>query len=133
MDTACQSGFFAPHDNLSDSVNSNIIQSEIEGGVHLRDLSPGTVLEVRTRNRDYTILYKGWDQAEISGHPIFCPEPVPVTIHGSTWGGSMLKARYIGRGMRLEFGPRESDPIRTSVILDVRSRQATSPAATLPE
>ena len=33
----------------------------------------------------------------------------------------MLKARFIGRGMRLEFGHPEFDPIRTSVILEVRS------------
>src|SRR6516164_9458015 len=111
---------FRPHANLSDGINSQIVQSEVEGGVHLRDVTPGTVLEVRTENRFYTILYKGWDQALISGHPVFCPQPVPVTIHGSTWGGSMLKTRYIGRGMRLEFGHPQFDPIRTSVILDVR-------------
>jgi hypothetical protein len=116
--------FFQPHTNLSDAVNGNIVQSEIEGGVHLRDLAPGAVIEVRTQNRAYTIRFKGWDQAEISGHPVFCPEPVPVTIHGSTWGGSMLKTRYIGRGMRLEFGNSKSDPIRTSVILEVRSLES---------
>ena len=111
---------FRPHANLSDAINSRIVESELEGGVHLRDVAPGTVLEVQTQNRAYTILYKGWDQALISGHPVFCPQPVPVTIHGSTWGGSMLKSHYIGRGMRLEFGHPELDPIRTSVILDVR-------------
>src|ERR1700736_4999636 len=35
---------FVAHPHLSDSVNHNIIQSEIEGGVHLRDLPPGSVL-----------------------------------------------------------------------------------------
>ena len=125
MATTCEyPHFFEPHANLGDAVNGNIVQSEIEGGVHLRDLTPGTVLEVRTQNRAYTILYKGWDQALISGHPVFCPQPVPVTIHGSTWGGSMLKTRYIGRGMRLEFGSANSDSIRTSIILEVRSRES---------
>jgi hypothetical protein len=113
---------FPPHVNLSDAVNHNIVHSEIEGGVHLQDLAPGTVLEVQTENRAYTILFTGWDQALISGHPVFCPQPVPVTIHGSTWGGSMIKTRYIGRGMRLEFGHPDCDAIRTSVIVDVRSR-----------
>lgn len=111
---------FQPHANLSDEINNNIVQSEVEGGVHLRDVPPGTILEVQTQNRAYKILYQGWDQALISGHPVFCPEPVPVTIHGSTWGGSMLKSRFIGRGMRLEFGHPDFEPIRTSVILDVR-------------
>ena len=36
----------------------------------------------------------------------------------------MLKTRYIGRGMRLEFGNAKSDPIRTSIILEVRSRES---------
>jgi len=40
---------FEPHPNFSDVINRNIIQSEIEGGVHLRDLLPGTVLEVHTQ------------------------------------------------------------------------------------
>src|SRR3954449_8743754 len=82
-DTGEYPQLFQPHANLSDAVNGNIVQSEIEGGVHLRDLLPGTVLEVRTQNRAYTILYKGFDQALISGHPVFCPQPVAVTIHGS--------------------------------------------------
>ena len=39
----------------------------------------------------------------------------------------MIKTSFIGRGMRLEFGHPECDLIRTSVILDVRSRQAPQP------
>jgi hypothetical protein len=106
---------------LDDAVNGHIIQSEIEGGVHLGELAPGTVLEVETANRAYTIRYQGSGQAWISGHPVFCPEPTLVTINGSTWGGSMIKAGYIGRGMRLEFARPEFAPITTSVIRDVRA------------
>jgi hypothetical protein len=113
------SAFFRPHPNLADCVNGNIVQSEVEGGVYLKNLRPGTVLRVQTLNHSYTILYQGWDQAMISGHPVFCPDPVPVTIHGSTWGGSMLKARFIGRGMHLEFAHPDHDPIRTSRIVEV--------------
>ena len=116
--------FFLPNPHLCDAVNSRIVQSEIEGGVHLRDVVPGTVLEVRTQNREYTIEYQGSGQALISGHPVFCPEPVLVNIHGSTWGGSMLKERYIGRGMHLEFGHPQRQPITTSLIVDVREKRA---------
>jgi hypothetical protein len=38
---------FRPHPNLSDEVNSNIVQSEIEGGVRLEDLHPGSTLQVK--------------------------------------------------------------------------------------
>lgn len=115
---------FVPDPHLDDSVNHCIVQSEIEGGVHLHNVRPGTVLEVTTQNRAYTIHYQGSGQAFISGHPVFCPEPVLVSIHGSTWGGSMLKERYIGRGMHLEFGPPQHQPITTSVIVDVREKKA---------
>lgn len=115
---------FVPNSHLGDDVNGRIVQSEIEGGVHLGDVPPGTVLEVQTQNRAYTIRYQGRGQALISGHPVFCPEPVLVSIHGSTWGGSMLKERYIGRGMHLEFGHPTCEPITTSVIVDVRETRS---------
>jgi len=108
--------------NLSDAINRNMIQSEIEGGVHLRDVPPGTVLELETENRFYTIVHQGGGEAWISGHPVFCPEPVLVRIHGSTWGGSMLKERFIGRGMHLEFLHPLFEPIVTSRIVDVREK-----------
>ena len=112
---------FTPHPNLSDDVNSNIIESEIEGGVSLGDLSPSTVLEIDTQNHRYTAVFLGESQALISGHPEYCPEPVLVGISGSTWGGSMLKLRYIGRGMHLEFShPEYHSPIVTSRIQAVR-------------
>ena len=114
---------FVPSPHLCDAVNDRIVQSEIEGGVHLRDVVPGTVLEVRTQNRAYTIEYQGSGQALISGHPVFCPKPVLVNIHGSTWGGSMLKEKFIGRGMCLEFAPPTNAAITTSVIVEVRETQ----------
>ena len=114
----------SPH--LSDVVNRRIVQSEIEGGVHLGALPPGAVLEIETENRSYTIEYRGLNQALISGHPIFCPQPTLVTISGSTWGGSMIKTGYIGRGMRLEFCSPEAEPITTSIVREVRSAQSRS-------
>jgi hypothetical protein len=46
---------------------------------------------------------------------------VRVAIAGSTWGGSMLKLRFVGRGMHLEFShPAYRTPIVTSPIQDVR-------------
>jgi len=113
---------FEPHPNLSNEINSNVIQSEVEGGVHLRDLAPGAVLEVQTCQRWYTIVNQGDGEALISGHPQYCPVPVLVKIHGSTWGGSMLKEQFIGRGMHLEFRHPNFQPITTSRILDVRER-----------
>jgi hypothetical protein len=120
VDRRHQTGIFGPHVNLSDEVNRHIVQSEIEGGVNLRDLPAPSTLEVETRNRYYTIVLQPGGEALISGHPEYCPEPTPVRIHGSNWGGSMLKASYLGRGMHLEFRhPRYPGVIVTSPIVDI--------------
>jgi hypothetical protein len=51
MDTQASTGasnpkLFRAHPQFSVSVNGNIIRSEIEGGVYLRDLSPSVSLVV---------------------------------------------------------------------------------------
>jgi hypothetical protein len=121
--TAPVPNLFAPHPNLSDQVNHNIAQSEIEGGVHLDALSVGDMLEVETQNRWYTIVNRGSGQVLICGHPKFCPAPTLVRIEGSTWGGSMLKSRFIGRGMRLEFRHPAFKTVTTSRIVEIRAMQ----------
>jgi hypothetical protein len=110
-----------PHPNFSDTINRNVVQSEIEGGVDLYDVPPGTVLEVQTKNHIYTIVHEARGQVLISGHPEFCPSPVEVRIHGSTWGGSMIMTKYLGRGMHLEFNHPVHQVIITSPIVDIRS------------
>lgn len=120
---------FTPHPNLSDEVNRHIVQSEIEGGVFLQDLPSATVLQIQTQHHCYTAVLQEDGSALISGHPEFCPQPVLVAIAGSTWGGSMLKRRYVGRGMHLEFcHPQYRTPIVTSPIKEIRECTRMSPA-----
>jgi len=112
---------FRSHPNLSDEVNRNIVQSEIEGGVFLNDLPPSTVLEIQTQHHCYQVVLLGDNNALISGHPQYCAEPIQVTIAGSTWGGSMLKRRFVGCGMHLEFRhPEYQTPIVTSRVQEIR-------------
>jgi hypothetical protein len=112
---------FTPHPNLTDEVNHNIAQSEIEGGVHLEDLVQGSRLEILTQHRWYTVVNCDGGQALISGHPKYCPRPLLVRIMGSTWGGSMLKMCFIGRSMHLEFKhPEYRTAITTSRIVEIR-------------
>jgi hypothetical protein len=112
---------FNPHPNLADEVNRSIVRSEIEGGVFLNDLPPSTILKIQTVHHCYTAVLLGGSEALLSGHPEFCPEPVQVAISGSTWGGSMLKLQYVGRGMHLEFRhPEYPAPIITSAIQEIR-------------
>ena len=116
---------FQPHRNLSDEINSAIVQSEIEGGVHFRNLPEPATLEVKTQNREYTLIVRHDGTAWIWGHPEFCPEPVLVKVNGSNWGGSMIKAHYLGRGMHMEFRhPAYPGCIVTSKIIDIKVKQA---------
>ena len=94
---------FRSHPNLGDEVNRNIVQSEIEGDVFLNDLPPATVLEIQTQHRCYRVVLLSDNNALNSGRHQDCPQPISVAIAGSTWGGSMLKRRFVGRGMHLEF------------------------------
>ena len=120
-----------PHPNLSDEVNRHIIQSEVEGGVFLENLTPSTVLQIETKHHSYTAVVLGGSQALICGHPKYCPQPVRVNIAGSTWGGSMLKSRFVGRGMHLEFShPDYQTPITTSAIQGIRE---CAPDTDLPD
>lgn len=121
------SRLFRPHENLSTEVNRKLVQSEIDGGVRLQDLEPGSMLRVHTQNTCYEIVVLHGGLAYLSGHPLYCPQPVLVTIAGSTWGGSMLKMRFIGRGMHLEFcHPGYPTPIVTSIILEIRDCRRTA-------
>jgi hypothetical protein len=118
---------FSPHQNLSDHVNRNIVRSEIEGGVYLKDLPDESTLEVVTQNRGYTLILRPDGLALISGHPEFCPEPVLVRISGCNWGGSMLKSAYLGRGMHLEYRhPDYRGPIVTSPIVEIKVRDVAA-------
>jgi hypothetical protein len=85
------------------------------------------VLEIQTMHHRYKAVLLGGSDALISGHPEFCPDPVQVAIAGSTWGGSMLKLQYVGRGMHLEFRhPAYDNPIVTSAIQEIRDTRVAS-------
>jgi hypothetical protein len=111
---------FTANPHWSDRVNRNIVQSEIEGGVYLRDVRPGAVLEIQTMDWTCRLEYCGDYEAWVSGHPKFCATPVQVYVAGSTWGGSMLKQHFIGRGMHLELLHPVHQRILTSPIVEIR-------------
>ena len=115
---------FTPHANFSNEINRNICRSEIEGGVCLDNLSVGARLEVETKNRLYLLENRGGAQVLISGHPQHCPQPVLVNLHGSTWGTPLIKMRFIGRGMHLEYRCPPCGVIRTSRIREIRELAA---------
>ena len=125
-----------PHDNLDDRVNAAIAQSEADGGVWFNKLPIGSTLQIKTANRLYLLARErtgcqcgaGFDfschclfsQWFILGHPTYCHKWTACRVAGSTFGGSMLKAGFVGVGMHLEFTTAEHGTITTSVIERVR-------------
>ena len=121
---------FQPHPNFDDAINRAICQSEMEGGVSLNELPLGAILDVQTANTLYQIENRGDGEVMISGHPEICPTPVLVSFHGSTWGTPMLKVRFIGRDMRMEFFHPFKGIVRTSRVQDIRERRSSEVAET---
>ena len=79
---------------------------EISGrpGVGLPTLEPWTRLQVETRNTLYEItLLDPWTgSVSIQGGRFFASQ-MPALLCGSSFGGSLLKLRWIGSGMRMEL------------------------------
>jgi hypothetical protein len=86
--------------------------------VDLSTLRPGSMVDVETRSRHYHIECRG-DEMRISGHPEYCPDPVPAHLQGSLDKEGALELGLIEPGMRLMFYLGDGRPVVTSKVLHV--------------
>ena len=93
----------------------NFEQSERDGGVHIDDIAVGACLRIRTTDHTAILVKCAESEFLIWEHPVFYPIPTPVCIVGSNWGGMILKHRFIGIGMSMEF-------VRTNWKPNIRRR-----------
>ena len=114
--------------NTVPDLQSEISESEPElgEGLSLEDIRIGGEVEVTTQHRCYSLENYGNGQVLISGHPKYCPQPVLVTLNGSTWGGSAMKMGFIGQDMLLEFRHPVYGIVRTSRIQAIRQLEHKS-------
>ena len=91
--------------------------------VDCKSLMRGSVIDVETKSRHYRIECLGGSAIRISGHPEYCPDPVPAQLHGSVDKEGVLELGLIGRGMRLMFLLNEHRPVTTSRVLRVQVDQ----------
>jgi hypothetical protein len=89
-------------------------------------LPPGSVLDVETKNRQYHIECLGGDSIRISGHPEYCPTPVPGKLKGSADKHGVTEPGLIGLGKYLQFLLDDHRPVTTSRVLHVRVKRAAS-------
>ena len=98
--------------------------------VECKSLGPGAVVDVETKSRHYHIECLGGNAIRISGHPEYCPEPVPAQLQGSIDKEGVLELGLIGRGRRLVFLVDDRRPITTSRVVRV---QVDRPGAAQPK
>ena len=91
--------------------------------VDCKSLVCGSLIDVETKSRHYRIECLGGNAIRISGHPEYCPDPVPAQLHGSVDKEGILELGLIGRGMRLIFLLNERRPVTTSRVLRVHVDQ----------
>jgi hypothetical protein len=91
--------------------------------VDCKNLLRGSLIDVETKSRHYHIECLGGNAIRISGHPEYCPNPVPAQLHGSVNEEGALELGLIGRGMRLMFLLNERCPVTTSRVLHVHVDQ----------
>jgi|SRR5580658_3876860 hypothetical protein len=91
--------------------------------VDCKKLVTGSLIEVETTSRHYRIECLGGNAIRISGHPDYCPDPVPAQLHGSLNPEGEFESGLIGRGMRLIFLLNERRPVTTSRVLHVHVDQ----------
>jgi hypothetical protein len=105
----------------------NLLDSAINeknDGFKFSELSPNTVIFVKTKSSNYEITYN-LSQVLIKGgilpdHTTRYPEPQEIEIIGSSWGGNMLKLDWIGTNMCLNFIEKSSGKtIITSLIQEL--------------
>jgi hypothetical protein len=87
--------------------------------VDCRNLETGSVIDVETRSRHYQIECLGGNIVRISGHPEYCPVPVPALLHGSINDEGSLEPGLIGPGMRLVFTLDDHRPVTTTTVTHV--------------
>jgi len=95
---------------------------DAEGGIDLRQVKPGTVIEVETRNNTYTLIPQASGETMIWGHPEYCPEPTLIAGVGGAYVNGLFREGYLSPEMRLSF-PSDGRRVSTSRIVAIRPKQ----------
>lgn len=93
-------------------------------GVRLLDYQ-NHVFIVQTKNTKYVFTHvngriRGQSFKEDGSTPRYLATEQVVHVHGSTYGGSMLRMGFIGVEMHLEFSTKDESGITTSQISSVQ-------------
>jgi hypothetical protein len=92
---------------------------DLSEGVDLNSVRPGSWIDVETKSRHYQIECLGGNAIRISGHPEYCPTPVPAQLQGSIGKEGGMELGLIEPGMRLMVFLNGNRPVTTSRVVSV--------------
>ncbi len=117
------SGIFKAHQPPTDSRQRDTLGLPVDsdGGIDIRQIPPGTILEVQTKNTAYTLIPQPSGETLIWGHPEYCPDPTLVAKLGSAYLTGVFRENYLCPGLRLTF-PHGIRRVCTSRILTVQAK-----------
>jgi hypothetical protein len=109
------------HPNVIKNINLPAANPGIDEGFYLNDLARGDVIELATAHHNYRLVKRADTHVHISGHPMFCPDPIEVEIEGSFGNGAPAKPKpgFIRRGMHLIIKHPVFDLVTTSQIREI--------------
>lgn len=93
--------------NLDDAIKY-FEENKNQKGIFLPNIAPETKIKITTTHSVYDLIYLGENKANITGgtmsdgRPRY-PNPEPILILGSSWGGMMTKTDWIMYQLRLSF------------------------------
>jgi hypothetical protein len=89
-------------------------------GLQLTELEKGSMIDIETKSRHYSVEYLGGDQVRVSGHPEWCPTPIVVRLEGSLRNSGAFEPGFVGPGMHIVFQRLDDRlPVTTSEVIDL--------------
>lgn len=95
---------------------------DTEGGIDLRQIKPGTLLEIQTRNTTYSMVPHPSGEMLIWGHAQYCPEPTLFSGVGGVYDTGIFREGYLAPGMRLSF-PFGGQRVQTSRVVAIQAQR----------
>ena len=100
--------------------------SQTNSQINLESLPAGSLIDVETRSRHYSIECLGGHAVRVSGHPDYCETPMPAELYGSVHEAGGIGIGMIEPGSRLMFLMKGRGPMTTSKVLSVNVEQPVS-------
>lgn len=119
LDSASQAALVARRRTLSGFAR----EAGHSEGIAIALLAPGTTLVVQTRNSLYRLVVLNGRHAVLAQGGTLLPEARAAQLQGASAGGCLVKAGWIGVGLRLELQV-GSDRILTSSVRSIAIENA---------